>query len=138
MSKKFYAIFHGVDEDGGFGDAVYTESMMGIVEATQEEIDAFIQKWDQPIVYDHPYDDLCCHYVRAEEIQFCDLDKLNPYGKDDYYGLHAKEYEFRKAFDAQHGNRWNYSDKRDELYELYFKGLEEIQKKHEEEHHEPV
>ena len=135
MSKKFYAIFHGVDEDGGFGDAVYTESMMGVVEATQEEIDAFIQKWNKPVIYDTPYADLSCHNVRAEEIQFVDLDKLNPYGEDDYYGLQAKEYEFKKAFDAQHGgNGWRWSNQVEELYELYSKGLEEIRKKHEEEH----
>jgi hypothetical protein len=133
MGKKFYAIFHGVDEDGGFGDAVYTESLMGVVEATQEEIDAFVKKWNKPVIYDTPYADLSCHNVRAEEITFCDLNKLNPYGEDDYYGLRAKEYEFKKAFDIQHGDRWDYSDKRDELYKLYFKGLEEIRKKHKEE-----
>lgn len=140
MSKKLYAIFHGVDEDGGFGDAVYTENMMGVVQATQEEIDEFLLKWNEPIVYDHPYDDLYCHYVRAEEIpEFCDLDKLNPYGEDDYYGLLAKEYEFKKAFDAQHGGgRWRWCNQREELYELYSKGLEEIRKKHKEEHNESV
>lgn len=133
MSKKFYAIFHGVDEDGGFGDAVYTESMMGVVEATQEEIDAFIQKWNKPVIYDTPYANLSCHNVRAEEIQFDDLNKLNPYGEDDYYGLRVKEYEFKKAFKAQHGDGWYHADNSDELYELYSKGLEEIRKKHEEE-----
>lgn len=132
MEKKLYAIYHGVDEDGGYGDAVYTENMIGIVKATEEEIKAYIEKWNKPIVYDHPYADLSCHNVYAEEISVANLDELNPYGEGDYYGLRAKEYEFKKAFDAQHGYRWYYSDKRDELYELYFKGLEEIRKKHEE------
>ena len=130
MSKKFYVIFHGVDKDGDHCDPVRTESMMGIVEATKEEIDAFIQKWNKPVVY---YADLSCHHVRAEEIMLCDLNKLNPYGEGDYYGLLAKGHEFWKAFDAQHGDRWRYSDQSKELYELYFKGLEEIRKKHEEE-----
>lgn len=132
MEKKLYAIYHGVDEDGGYGDAVYTANMMGIVRATEEEIEAYIAKWNKPIVYDHPYDDLSCHNVYAEEVVVANLDELNPYGEGDYYGLQAKEYEFRKAFNAQYGDRWNYSDKRDELYELYFKGMEEIRKKHEE------
>lgn len=138
MSKKFYAIFHGVDEDGGFGDAVYTENMMGVVEATREEIDAFVEKWNKPTVYDEPYAQLTCHNVRAEEIKICDPSTLNPYGKDDCYGLFAKLHEFKEAFEAQHGDRWNYSNKRDELYELYFKGQEEIRRKHEEEHNESV
>jgi len=138
MSKKFYAIFHGYDTDGGFGDAIPQETMMGIVEATEEEIEAFIKKWDKPVVYDHPYDDLCCHNVRAEEIKICDLNTLNPYGKRDYYGLWAKMYEFGEAFKAQHGDNWNQSDKHDELYELYSNGLEEIRRKHAEEHNESI
>lgn len=129
MSKKFYAIFHGVEEDGGFGDGVFTENMVGVVEATQEEINAFIEKWDKPIVYDEPYASLTCHHVRAEEIEICDLSTLNPYGKDDYYGQRAEEHEFTKAFDAEHDEDWRFSEKCDELNRLYFEGLEEIRRK---------
>lgn len=125
MSKKFYAIFHGVDEDGGFGDAVYTENMMGVVEATQEEIDAFIQKWNKPVIYDTPYVDLSCHNVRAEEIQFVDLNKLNPYGEDDYYGRLAKEHQFQKDFEDKYGRYWEFRDN-EEINKLYFDGLESI------------
>ena len=126
MSKKFYAIFHGYDTDGGFGDAIPQETMMGIVEATEEEIEAFIKKWDKPIVYDHPYADLCCHHVYAQEIQLSTLDEIKPYGEDDYFGTRAKRYEYDEKFEAEHGHSWYLYDKDEALHELYQKGLDAI------------
>ena len=133
MEKKLYAIFHGHDEKCVFGDAVYTEDMMGVVSATEEEIKAYVEKWNKPIIYDSTYTDFSCHNVYAQEVSIVDLNELNPYGKDDPYGLLAKEYEFKKAFKAEHGWGWEVLDNRKELYDLYSKGLEEIRKKHEEE-----
>lgn len=136
MEKKLYAIFHGVDEDGGYGDAVFTESMIGVVQATAEEIAAFVEKWNKPTVYGTPYADLYCHNVRAEEIEICDLRTLNPYGEGDYYGLQAKIHKFTETFDVEHGSDWRYTDQRFKLYELRSKAIEEIRKKHEEEQYE--
>jgi hypothetical protein len=114
--KKLFAIYHGVDEDGGFGDAVYTEIMVGLVYATDKQIKDFVEQWDKPIVYDKPYAELMCHSIRAEEIPITKLTKLNPYGKDDYYGKRAREYEARKQLKEKYGDFWFNNHEAMEIY----------------------
>ena len=82
MGKKLWNIYHGYDVDGGFGDAIPTCELVGTAKATEDEINRFVQKWDQPEVYDHPYADLCCHHVYAEEVKIVDMKKFKPYSMD--------------------------------------------------------
>ena len=82
MSKKLWNVFHGYDVDGGFGDAVWSENLVGTVEATDEEMEAFLQKWNRPEIYEHPYDDLTCHSIRVEEVTVQTLDGFEPYSTD--------------------------------------------------------
>ena len=81
--KHMYAVYHMYDTDGGFGDAIPQENMVGIVMATEEEINAFVEKWDKPEVYDRPYADLYHHIVRAEKIDITTLEELRPYSTDE-------------------------------------------------------
>ena len=74
-----YNIFHVFDVDGGFGDAVKTEKCLGLVEATEEEIEEFLKLWDKPRIYDHPYSDLYEHHVKAEPVKIQELSDLEPY-----------------------------------------------------------
>ena len=91
--KRMYAIYHIYDADGGFGDAVMEEDHVATVMATEEEIKVFLKKWDKPEVYEHPYDDLACHHVRAEVVELEDLNTLEPYSTDpdDYFNEGIRE-----------------------------------------------
>ena len=125
--KSLWAIFHGYDEDGGFGDAIPEETMVGVVEATEEEINAFVKKWDKPVIYDRPYSDLYCHNVWASRIEIAPLDQLKPYGEDDYYGQRAKRFKYDSEFERQHGERWWIHDEDRSLRKIYYEGLEKIE-----------
>lgn len=99
MEKNLYAIYHGADEDGGFGDAVWTENMVGLAWATEDEVKAYIEKWDKPEVYDIPYSELICHVVRVERVTALDdISLVKPYSTDpdDYYNRSIKRVKERK------------------------------------------
>lgn len=134
MEKKLWAIYHDYDVDGGFGDSIHETEMVGVVQATEEEIEAFIQKYDKPIIYDKPYDELYCHSVRVEEIEMTSLDSICPYGRDDCYGLMAKEYEVRKIFDEKYGDGWRWSDNAEELRKKYEERMKSIREQWNKEH----
>lgn len=126
-NKKLYAIYHGYSVDGGYGDAVWTEEMTGLVLATQDEIDAYINKYHDPIVYDHPYDDLVCHNLRAEEMTVADsLEQVKPYGETDYYGKEAHEYAVTKEFEQKYGYNWMWSEDCDRIFVLYNEAIDKV------------
>ena len=77
--RKLYNIFHQFDVDGGFGDAVGKRMHVGLVKATEEEIKNFLEIWDKPRVYEHPYSDLYEHSVVAEEVKVAELKDVVPY-----------------------------------------------------------
>ena len=80
MSKKqSWMITHEYDTDGGFGDAITVRDVVAIVEATEEEIDAFLKEWNKPRIYDRPYANLYEHYVTADPVEVQDLSKVVPY-----------------------------------------------------------
>lgn len=101
--KFIWAIFHCYDEDGGYGDAVPQEVMVGSCMATEQEIEEFLQKWDKPEVYDHPYDDLVCHGVRAEKIDLKELKDIKPYG-DDYFEDQIQDYKLKQKYNEKYGD----------------------------------
>ena len=120
-NKELWTIYHGYSVDGGYGDAIWEEEAIATVEATEDEINEFVKKYDNPIVYDHPYDDLTAHHIWANKIEIKDIHDVKPYGEIDYFGEQAEEYKLRKQYDAMYGRNWNLSDRRDELYEKFFK-----------------
>lgn len=126
MNKEHWAIFHGYTVDGGYGDAIWEEDMVGTVEATEDEINAFIEKYNVPIVYDHPYDDLTAHHIRAEKFEIKDISEIKPYGRVDYYGQQAREYQLRKKYEEEYGHNWMWSNDREKIFEKYNNELNEI------------
>ena len=58
--NAIYIVYHDYDVDGGFGDAIY-ESDIVCAFATEEEAKAYVEKWDNTIIYDKPYDCLTMH-----------------------------------------------------------------------------
>ena len=80
--KKLWNIFHCYYVDGGFGDGVLQADLVGTVEATEEEINEFLKKWNKPEVYDDPYTALECHAVRAEPVEVVEFKGFEPYSTD--------------------------------------------------------
>ena len=79
--KELYLVKHCYDVDGGFGDAVAVEDVIGIVECTKEEIDKFIKDFDKSEVYDTPYSDLYHHGIEVEAVHIMTISDIR---KDPY------------------------------------------------------
>lgn len=62
-----YGVYHLYDVDGGFGDAVEQEELVGICD-TEEEADDYVTAWDDPYVYEVPYRHLYCGCLIVKEI----------------------------------------------------------------------
>lgn len=94
---KTYIIKHIYDVDGGFGDAVTKESIVGIVNCTAEEIKEFLDKYSKPLPYDEPYSILVCHALVAEEIDIVPLSEIekDPYGDNGLYERFAMGFQER-------------------------------------------
>ena len=130
--KELWAIYHGYSVDGGYGDAIWEEEMTCAVEATEAEIEEFVKKYDNPIVYDRPYDDLTAHHIRAEKIVSMDISDARPYGPDDYFGRQAEEYSLREKYNERYGRNWMWSDEREGIYEKFNQEMDQLRKKYEE------
>lgn len=93
LEKKLWVISHVYDTDGGFGDSIPTEELLVVVKATDEEIQAFLDKYDKPYVYDTPYANLYCHGILARAVKV--VDDISTI-KDDWleYELHSPDWEW--------------------------------------------
>lgn len=97
MKEKLYIVRHIYDVDGGFGDAISNENVVGVVRCTEEEIKNFENKYGKTEVYDVPYADLTCHTIFIDEINPISITELekDPYGDngrfqrmiDDFNGM---------------------------------------------------
>ena len=83
--ENLYAIYHVYDVDGGSGDAVPTETCLGIIEG-EEEAKAYVAKYSKPKVYAVPYSKLYHHELYYRPITRLDISK-SPFGdeKEDEY-----------------------------------------------------
>jgi len=78
--REFYTIYHITDiYDGGSYGPTQKMTNLGMVEATPEEIEAFIEYWNKPRVYYHMYDKLYEHRVTAVKVKKTDLNTIEPY-----------------------------------------------------------
>lgn len=66
---KIYSVYHSYDIDGGYGDAVCTDEHVATF-ANKADAKAFVEKYNNPYIYDKPYDELCCNefFIREMEI----------------------------------------------------------------------
>lgn len=88
--KKLFAIFHYYDEDDDLCDEYGPgRHYAGLVEATDEEIAKFLEKWSKPEVYYHWYRDFVCHIVKAEEVKAEDPNVFEPYSTDPNEGFNS-------------------------------------------------
>ena len=68
---KRYLVFYEYDEDGGFGDRIPVNEFIGVLEGTDEEIDNFLNVYDNPKIYSIPYDALMCNGIHLIEMPEC-------------------------------------------------------------------
>ena len=66
--EKIYVIKHIYDVDGGFGDAVAMEEVIGFC-TSEEEAQKYVEKYQNEHVYDRPYSDLFCGELVVEELR---------------------------------------------------------------------
>lgn len=107
-----YIIKHLYDVDGGFGDAVSQETIVGIT-TDKVKAEQYVEKWSAPFVYDTPYADLECSRLVVEEVEADDFDLdtrprcswylTNPERFPEQY---AQEQAAKAAEDAAQEEEW--------------------------------
>ena len=65
--SSIFMVIHGWDEDGGIGDAVPKSETVAVF-STLEKAEDYVYRYQDPHVYDTPYDPLCCGILRIEEV----------------------------------------------------------------------
>ncbi len=79
-----YQIFHCYDVDGGFGDAVSEEDIIGAT-LDENEANEYVKKWSKPEIYDKPYASLYRHELIVRPIEIgLDINK-NPFEEEVVY-----------------------------------------------------
>lgn len=87
--NKIYEVVHMYDEDGGFGDAVQVSDVVARF-SDKTKADEFVEEYADPHVYDKPYADLDCGYLKVREVE---LDKaIEP--KDMWWRRKKEKYEY--------------------------------------------
>lgn len=71
MSNNPYLVKHRYDVDGGYGDAVEKDDVVAIFR-THEDAEAFVKRFEDPHIYDTPYNELRCGILYIEEIEYTD------------------------------------------------------------------
>ena len=64
---KVFGVFHKFDVDGGFGDAITEEELICTFD-TLEKAEEFKKKYEDPHIYECPYDDLECGELIVREL----------------------------------------------------------------------
>ena len=76
--KKYYNIYH-ISECFEGSRISRHQKHCGLIEATDEEIKAFLEKWNRPRVYFNRGDKLYEHMVVALPVKKSSTDELEPY-----------------------------------------------------------
>lgn len=81
MNDGPYLVKHYYEVDGGYGDAIDRYETVAIFR-TRKDAEAFVKKFEDPHVYDIPYDELRCGILYIEETEYTDPGILNKDPKD--------------------------------------------------------
>lgn len=97
--KKIYQVKHFFTVDGGFGDAIYNEEVIMNFEC-EDDAKAFVEKFANPHIYDHPYDDLSCGELSISEIPLYEEKELNideiDVKEENYWWLSDKDFFYEE------------------------------------------
>lgn len=78
--KKLYTIYHVYDVYNGIaGGPLQQLKNLGMVEATEKEMEEFLKEWNKPRVYYNMYDKLYEHKIIATETPIKELKDIVPY-----------------------------------------------------------
>lgn len=64
---RIFGVFHKFDVDGGFGDAITEEELICTFDSF-EKAEEFKKKYEDPHIYECPYDDLECGELIVREL----------------------------------------------------------------------
>lgn len=64
---RIFGVFHKYDTDGGFGDAISQKDLICIFDSL-EKAEEFKKKYEDPHIFESPYDDLECGELVIEEL----------------------------------------------------------------------
>ena len=67
-TEKIYVIKHCYDVDGGFGDAVSVEDIVGYC-TSEEEAQKYVKTYQNIHCYGNPYNELCCGELIVDELK---------------------------------------------------------------------
>lgn len=70
---KVFMVKHCYDEDGGFGDAVSKEECLMIFKK-KEDAELFVRNFENPHIYEKPYDELECGRLKIDEVEVVDYE----------------------------------------------------------------
>ena len=101
---NMYLIIHRYDVDGGFGDAVSVEDVVGFID-TKEEAEAYVKKWSNPRIYDKPYNDLYCGELYVREVKKVDIE-IDTFGDESDYEYYVQRKEFNYGNITQMSYVW--------------------------------
>lgn len=78
-----YVIKHLYDVDGGFGDAITREEILGAV-TDKAKAEEYVAKYSKPEVYAKPYDELWHHELIIEKMEINNLNiNENPWEEEE-------------------------------------------------------
>lgn len=88
--SKVYVIMHRFLTDGGFGDAIYGEQIVFITPNKEKALE-YVEKWNDPHVYDSPYADLECGELVVDEWNLVDDPDtaVDPFDHDNCWSISA-------------------------------------------------
>lgn len=72
-----FIIHHIYDEDGGFGDAVQIDEVIGVLECTPSQLKEYLDRYNKKTAYCQPYATLYCGELKAEAVDDIKLLFLN-------------------------------------------------------------
>ena len=96
---NIYLIIHEYEVDGGYGDGILTQETL-FATTDKALAEAYCRKWNDPFVYDKPYDSLEKNSLFVEEINNNDFDLNTPPPEWSFYEIRKEkfpvEYEARQ------------------------------------------
>lgn len=104
----FYQVFHDYDADGGFGDAIPQSKELVCFES-EDDAKTFVNRFEKPHVYDIPYAELACGYLRVEKIEAISHEKF------DVDKIDTSQFWWLQ--DRFSGSYWRLSSAEDEMEE---------------------
>ena len=84
--KEIYQVVHRYDVDGGFGDAVAQEDVIRVFEDA-EDAEEFIKKFENPHVYDTPYNELWCGDLKIQRMEIIPKGGFDPNTPEHFWWL---------------------------------------------------